>query len=661
MPFAAVHAKHRRGPGRCACAAVVLLLGMAGSLAAQSSAPPGTVHPELWPALPSPVPDEAVERLVTERLSQLTLQEKVGQIIQADIASIVPDDLLTYPLGSILNGGSSSPERDEYAPPQAWLALADAFYDANARRPGAKIPLLWGTDAVHGHNNIVGATIFPHNIGLGATRDADLVRRIGEATAEEVAVTGEDWTFAPAVPVARDDHWGRTYESYSEDPAVVVELGAALVEGLQGKLGTPAFLGPGRVVATAKHFLGDGGTFGGKDQGDNRASEEDLRNIHLPGYVATLRAGVQTVMASYSSWQGRKMHGSVDLLTGILKGRLGFDGFIVGDWNGHAQLPGCTKSDCSAAINAGVDMLMAPDGWKDLYARTLTEVEAGTISGHRLDDAVRRIMRVKARAGLFDKPRPSERPLAGRFELLGSPKHRALARQAVRESLVLLKNESGVLPLPPAKHVLVVGTKADDIGAQSGGWSLTWQGTGNTNARFPHAESILAGIRAAVTAQGGEVTFSPDGEEIGAADVAIVVIGEGPYAETKGDIATTNYDKLHGQDVALVQKLGGAGIPVVTVFLSGRPLWVDPILDASTAFVAAWLPGSEGGGVADMLFATPDGRPAHEFRGMLSFSWPSEPDQVVNVGDRGTTAPRFPFGFGLTYASTVPAPAASSP
>lgn len=637
-------------------AAILLLAGMIGPAAAQPADELAAVHPELWPTLPPPPPDAAVERLVSEWLGRLSVPEKVGQIIQADIASITPEDLLTYPLGSILNGGSSSPGRDEYAPPQAWLDLADAFHDANARRPGARIPLLWGTDAVHGHNNIVGATIFPHNIALGATRDAELVRRIGEATATEVAVTGEDWTFAPAVSVARDDHWGRTYESYSEDPAVVAELGAALVEGLQGKLGTPSFLGAGHVLATAKHFLGDGGTFGGKDQGDNRMSEAELRDLALPGYVTTLRAGVQTVMASYSSWQGRKMHGNADLLTGILKGRLGFDGFVIGDWNGHAQLPGCTKTDCPAAINAGVDMLMAPDGWKELYARTLARVEAGEISDARLDDAVRRILRVKARAGLFEKPRPSQRPLAGQFELLGAAEHRALARRAVRESLVLLKNEGGLLPLSPAKRILVAGAKADDIGAQSGGWSLTWQGTGNSNARFPHAQSILAGIREATAGHGGVVTFSPDGAAVEPADVAIVVIGETPYAETKGDIRTTAFDQLHGEDLALVRKLHAAGLPVVTVFLSGRPLWVDPILDASAAFVAAWLPGSEGGGVADLLIAGADGRAAHDFRGRLAFSWPSRPDQVVNIGDGSPTAPRFPFGFGLTYAAAPVVP-----
>jgi len=450
------------------------------------------VHPQRWPKLqPVPPRDPSLERRIDLLLGRMTPGQKVGQLIQADIDSITPDDLRHYPLGSILNGGNSSPHGDKLAPPGEWLTLADRFYDASLAAPGSPgIPALWGADAVHGHNNIPGATIFPHNIALGATRDPHLIRRIGEITALEVRVTGLDWAFSPTAAVARDERWGRTYESYSQNPALVRRCVAAMVRGLQGTPGTPQFLDAAHVIATAKHFLGDGGT-GGVDQGDNGASESELRDVDAAGYRAALGAGAQTVMASYSSWHGVRMHGYRALLTDVLKGRMGFDGLVLGDWNGHAQLPGCTPDSCAAALNAGLDVYMAPDGWRALHAHTLAQVGSGEISAARLDDAVRRVLRVKLRAHLDREGRPSSRPFAGRFELLGAPAHRAVARQAVRESLVLLKNHQHLLPLSPHAQVLVAGDGADNIAKQSGGWTITWQGT-EPNQDFPHAQSRAA-------------------------------------------------------------------------------------------------------------------------------------------------------------------------
>jgi beta-glucosidase len=511
------------------------------------------------------------------------------------------------------------------------------------------IPVIWGSDSVHGDSNIIGATVFPHNIALGATRDLDLVRRIGEVTALETAITGQDWTFAPTLAVVRDDRWGRTYESYSEDPEIVREYASAMVTGLQGDVKSPDFLRNGHVISSAKHFLGDGGT-GGKDQGDNTSSEEDLRNIHGAGYPSAIGAGVQTVMASYSSWQGVKMHGHRGLLTDVLKGRMKFDGFVVGDWNGHGQVPGCTPESCPAAINAGLDMFMAPNSWKGLYKNTLAQVNAGDIPMTRLDDAVRRILRVKLRAGMFEKGKPSSRPFAGKFELLGSPEHREVARQAVRESLVLLKNENKLLPLAPEKRVLVAGDGADSIPKQCGGWTLTWQGTDISNKLFPHADSIYAGIQQAVRAGGGTAELSPNGSFKRKPDVAIVVFGENPYAEFRGDVRTVAYNPYEDHDLQLLRKLKAAGIPVVAVFLSGRPLWVNREINTSDAFVAAWLPGTEGGGIADVLFRKPDGSINNNFHGRLPFTWPRSPLQSAINRNQGDDKPAFAYGYGLKYS-----------
>ena len=578
-----------------------------------------------------------------ELLARMTVEEKVGQMIQADIGSITPEDLRSYPLGSILAGGNSSPGGNERSTAQAWVELARAFRSANAAREGTAVPLIFGIDAVHGHNNVVGATVFPHNIGLGAARDPDLVRRIGEATAMEVAVTGADWTFGPTLAVPRDDRWGRAYEGYGEDPEIAQAYAGPMTLGLQGELAADRPIDAGHIAGSAKHFLADGGTANGKDQGDFIGTERELIDVHLSGYPQAINAGVLSIMVSFSSWNGVKHTGNASILRDVLYGPLGFTGFTVSDWNAHGQIPGCSNESCPAAINAGVDMLMAPDSWRPLYANTLAEVRSGEISMARVDEAVRRILRAKVKAGLF---RP-ERPVEGRLEVLGSPEHRALAREAVRKSLVLLKND-GVLPIRAGANVLVVGAAADDIGQASGGWTLTWQGTGNTNADFPNGQSIWSGVEAAVRAEGGTATLSLDGDYETRPDVAIVVFGETPYAEFQGDLSHVDFQPE--QPLAMLQRLQARGIPTVSVFLSGRPLWVSPEINASNAFVAAWLPGAEGGGVADVLVGGADGRPKHDFSGRLGFSWPRDATGApLNRGDAGYN-PLFAYGYGLSYA-----------
>src|SRR5882724_9014305 len=495
--------------------------------------------PALWPTASSAVPKEPrIEARIAELLQQLTLEQKIAQMVQADIRYVTPEDIRKYRLGSVLNGGGAFPGGHKHATVADWIALADRFYDAsmNTSAGAPAIPVIWGTDAVHGHNNAYGATLFPHNIGLGAAHDPQLIERIGEATASEVAATGIDWTFAPTVAVVRDDRWGRAYEGYSQRPDIVRAYAGRMVQGLQGTPGTPTFLDINHVVAAAKHYIGDGGTDRGIDRGDNLSSEQELFDIHGQGYVAAIQAGVQTVMASYNSWQGVKMHGQRHLLTDVLKTRMGFDGIVVSDWDGVDEVQGCAKDRCAQAINAGIDLFMVPEQWHAFLQNTVAQVRAGDIPESRIDDAVTRILRVKLRAGLFEKGRPSSRPLGNRLALVGAPEHRAVAREAVRKSLVLLKNSDGLLPLRRRINVLVAGDGADDIGKQSGGWTISWQGTGNTNTDFPGATSIFDGIRSAVTAAGGTATFSADGSYQTKPEAAIVVFGESPYAEWHGDI-----------------------------------------------------------------------------------------------------------------------------
>ncbi len=605
-----------------------------------------------WPMTASPASSPAVEQRVEQVLQRMTLEEKVGQILQPEIQAITPEEVKQYHIGSVLNGGGSMPGRKAGAQPADWLALADAYWEASMDTSdgGTAVPIFWGTDAVHGNGNLVGATLFPHNIGLGAAHDPDLVRAIGHATAEEVRTTGVEWVFAPTLAVAQDDRWGRTYESYSEKPDLVRDYARAMVEGLQGKVGTDAFLDESHVIASAKHFLADGGTYQGDDQGDARIDERELIDIHSAGYPSSIEAGVQTVMASFSSWNGEKHHGNRYLLTEVLKQRMGFDGLVVGDWNGHGQVPGCRNDSCPQAINAGIDLLMVTHEWKAMFNNTLAQVRAGEISQARLDDAVRRILRVKVRAGLFDE-KPSARALAGRADVVGSAEHRALARRAVRESLVLLKNQDHLLPLKPDQTILVAGPGADSLSMQSGGWSVSWQGAGIPNDQFPGATSIYTGIKTAVETAGGEAILSEDGSFTDKPDVAVVVFGESPYAEGQGDLDTLEFEPVNKTSLALLKTLKAQGIPVVSVFLSGRPLWVNPELNASDAFVAAWLPGTEGAGVADVVIAKADGTPRFDFTGRLSFSWPKLPLQAHLNPHHDDYAPLFAYGYGLDYAA----------
>lgn len=599
-------------------------------------------NPAIWPEVKNPVAvDPAIESRIADLLSRMSVEQKVGQIIQGDLASTTPEDMYKYHLGSVFNGGNSAPGGKQWAPAPEWLADADRFYDASMRPNGnlPRIPMTWGSDAVHGHNNVTGATLFPHNIGLGAMRNPELMRKIGAATAIEMRVTGLDWTFAPTLAVVRDDRWGRTYESYSENPEVVASYARPLVEGLQGKIGSQDWLKGAHIVATAKHFVGDGGTDGGKDQGNNISSEEELRDIQAAGYRPAIEAGVQSVMASYNSWHGEKMHGNKSLLTGVLRERMNFGGFTVGDWNGHGQVEGCKTTSCAAAFNAGLDLFMAPDSWKELYLNTLAQVKDGTIPMARLDEAVGRVLRVKLRAGLLESGRPSSRPLAGDFNKIGSPEHRAIARQAVQESLVLLKNQKGVLPLKPGQKLLIAGDGAMSYTKQSGGWTLSWQGTGIADSEFPGATTIG---KALIDASGGTAILTKDGNYTQKPDIAVVVFGEDPYAEFQGDVPDLMFrDK--SDNLALLKKYQSEGIKTVSVFLSGRPMWVNSHINASDAFVAAWLPGSEGGGVADVLFGKVD------FKGTLPFSWPKLATQyVLNVGDKNYD-PLFAYGYGLSY------------
>ncbi len=591
--------------------------------------------------------DTSEDARIADLISRMSVERKVAQLIQPQINSFTAEDMRRYRFGSYLNGGNGGPYGNEYAEASEWLKLADEMYLASVEpMPGGEpvIPTMWGTDAVHGHTNIIRATIFPHNIALGATRDADLVRRVGEATAVEIEVTGIDWNFSPTIAVAQDDRWGRTYESYSEDPAIVAPLGAALVEGLQGRKGDPNRLGAGHVIATAKHFFGDGGTDQGVDQGEVTGDIEALKAVHAAPYPAAIAAGVETIMASFNSINGEKMHGNKSLLTDVLRGELGFDGLVVGDWNGHGQVAGCTNTDCPQSLLAGLDIYMVPDDWKGLLETTVAQVKDGTIPMARLDEAVTRILRVKMRAGLLgDMVQPSRRPNAGDYALLGSADHRAIAREAVAKSQVLLKN-NGILPLRKGANILVAGSAADDIAQASGGWTLTWQGGGDLdNSYFPGATSIWKGLETAVKEGGGSATLSPDGQYSSKPDAAVVVFGEEPYAEFAGDRKHLGFTDEEG--LGLLRKFKAEGVPTVAVFLSGRPMWVNREMNAADAFVASWLPGSEGAGVADVLTgATPA-------TGKLGFSWPATCDFGPLNGPDGAL---FPVGYGRALTDTSP-------
>jgi len=577
----------------------------------------------------------------------MTLEQKVGQMTQPDIRSVTPDDVRRYYIGSVLNGGGAWPGMNMHASVGDWLKLSDDFYRASmATDMKIKVPVVWGTDAVHGHNNVYGATLFPQNIGLGAAHDPALMIRIGRATAEQVRATGITWAFAPTLAVVQNPRWGRTYESYSSDPAEVRAYGEAMVRGLQGDHKSPT-----SVLATAKHYLGDGGTFHGIDQGETRTSEADLARVHAAGYYGALKADVQTVMVSYSSFidtasgkhQG-KMHGNSHLVGDVLKQRLGFDGIVVSDWNGIEQVPGCTKWHCPQAINAGIDLVMVPDDWKQFIPATVEDVRAGRIPMSRIDEAVSRIIRVKLRSGLFAaSPATGPHPNS---QVLNSPSVRAIAREAVRKSLVLLKND-GVLPLKRGGRILVVGHGADSLPMQAGGWSLTWQGDQTTNADYPNADTLLSAMRKSLGAV--RVDYSADGigVDVRRYSAVVMVAAENPYAEMKGDItfpASMRHTSRYPQDLRTLDRVSGKGVPVVTLLYSGRPVAANDLINRSDAFIAAWLPGTEGRGLADMLVAAADGRPAFDFTGRLSFDWPAG-DCLSKQGGI-----QFHRGYGLSLA-----------
>jgi len=586
---------------------------------------------------------KAFDAQIAPIVASMSLDEKVGQMTQPDHEFITdPADVATLFVGSVLSGGGSDPRTNSV---EDWTAMYET-YQSQALKTRLKIPLLYGVDAVHGHNNVVGAVVFPHNVGLGATRDAKLVEEIARLTAKEVRTTGINWAFAPCVAVPRDDRWGRAYEGFGEDPALAAELGEAAVRGLQG----PDLKSPLSVLACAKHFVADGGTIygsgmpnanqeGGRypnDQGDVRLSDADLRKIHLPGYITAIRAGVGTIMPSYSSINGDKMSGNKKWLTDVLKSELGFEGFLISDYNALDQLPGDRAAQIERSINAGMDMAMVPSAYREFIETLKMLVKANRVPMSRIDDAVTRILRVKAAMGLLE---PTFSPKADHslLDSFGSASHRAVAREAVRKSLVLLKNERNALPIAAtAKRIHVAGKSADDIGNQCGGWTIQWQGE---SGPLTQGTTVLGAIRQHVKVS-SKVTYSVDGTGAEGADVAVVVVGETPYAEMNGDRRDLSLAKEDVQAIANAKK---AGVPVVVVLFSGRPMLITDALTNADAFIAAWLPGTEGSGIADVLFG--DYKPS----GKLPVSWPKSAAQIpINVGD-ASYDPLFPYGFGLSY------------
>lgn len=627
-------------------------LGLAGSAGSvvraqngQNGAPNGAGQgASLWPQRTAHAVDPALEVRITAIVAGMTLEQKIGQMTQAEIRSITPDQARAHYIGSILNGGGAWPGMNKHATPADWAALSGAFYDASmATDMTVKVPIIWGTDAVHGHNNVYGATLFPQNIGLGAAHDVDLIQRIGRSTARATRATGITWAFAPTLAVVQNQRWGRTYESFSSDPALIRSYAGAYVRGLQGSL-----TGHEDVLATAKHFIGDGGTFEGIDQGEARTGERTLISTHAQGYFGALDADVQTVMISYSSWTDSdartphgKMHGNRYLITDVLKGRLAFDGLVVSDWNAIEQVPGCTRTHCPAAINAGVDMVMVPDDWQAFIRELTADVRSGVVPMRRIDDAVTRILRVKLRSGLFDvNPADTARTMPSSAIV-----DAALASEAVSKSLVLLKN-TNVLPLARSSRILVVGKGADSYSIQSGGWSRTWQGTENVNADFATGETLLTAIRETVGAANVTYSETASGVDVSQFDAVIAVLGEQPYAEMRGDVrapAPLAHTSRYPEDQAVLNAVSGKGKPVVTVLYSGRTLYANDLINRSNAFVAAWLPGTEASGITDVLFRTADGRVNRDFTGRLPFAWPG------TSCDATARAPLFRRGYGLHY------------
>ncbi len=574
-------------------------------------------------------PTAPVAARVDDLMARMTLDEKIGQMCQANVGAVSPaTDVRDWFLGSVLSGGGENPSVNT---PETWADMTDGF-QALALQTRLQIPILYGVDAVHGHNNVVGATIFPHNIGMAATRNPDLMRQAAEVTAVEVAATGAHWTFAPAITVARNEWWGRFYEGLGELPEDVALMGAAAIEGYQGA----DLTAPTSILACAKHFAGDGGTLwgtgvgGGIDQGNTILDEATFRALHVEPYRAAIAAGARTIMASYSSWNGVKLHGDSYMLTDVLKGELGFEGFLLSDWGAVDQLDGNYANAVIMAINAGIDMVMVPSQYRNFLNTLRNAVQGGSISMERIDDAVRRILTVKFESGLFENPYAQRHLLPE----VGSAAHREVARQAVAESLVVLKNDDILIPLSKElTRIHVAGKNADNLGHQCGGWTISWQGgSGATTIGTTILEAITDTVSPGTT-----VTYSLDGTGAAGADVGIVVVGETPYTEWYGD---TQDLFLDAADLAAINNVRAAGIPVVVVLVSGRPMYVENEVDNWDAFVAAWLPGTEGQGVADVLFGD-----AFPF-GILPFSWPRDNQTPVNVGDTGYD-PLFAHGFSV--------------
>jgi beta-glucosidase len=611
----------------------VLLLAFIPVTNSAAAQRPPTRTPSPTAIVPTPTPVSGGCTSPSNCLSQMTLDEKIGQMTQVNKNALTtPSDITTYSLGSLLSGGGEGPNGSGGTATE-WANMYDNF-QGYALQTRLKIPLIYGVDAVHGHNNVYGAVVFPHHIGMGATRNTTLVRQADQVTREEVLGTGIDWVFAPCVCVPRDDRWGRTYEGYSEDTALVSAMGVASIQGFQG-----AGLSPTTVLATAKHYIADGGTVFGTgdsgyliDQGDAQISEAELRSIHLPPYQTAVQNAVGSVMISYSSWNGAKDHGNQYLITTLLKGELGFQGIVISDWAGIDQLPGDYASDVRTAINAGIDMIMVPSNYKTFISTLRAEVTAGRIPTSRIDDAVLRILNAKFGLGLFSQPFTDRAYTAQ----VGSDPHRAVARQAVRESLVLLKN-NGVLPLSKTGtyKIVVGGSHIDNLGYQMGGWSISWQGAGgNTTVGTTLLQAMQATVSSSVTIQ--NVGTRTKGNYTG--DVGIVAIGETPYAEGRGDSSTL---AVSGANTAQVADICSRVTQCVVILFSGRPLIINTQLNQANAFVAAWLPGTEGRGITDVLFGD------HGFVGKLPVTWPNAVSQEpINTGDGKTGL--FPFGYGIT-------------
>ncbi|MFO7524025.1 MAG: glycoside hydrolase family 3 N-terminal domain-containing protein [Ignavibacteriaceae bacterium] len=567
-----------------------------------------------------------ISEMVEELLSQMTLEEKAGQMTQAERSALENiNDIKTYFLGSLLSGGGSSPSVNSA---QSWADMYDS-YQHYALQTRLKIPLIYGIDAVHGHNNVIGATIFPHNIGLGCTGNPELVQQAADITAKEVAATGINWTFAPCIATVRDERWGRTYEGFGESPELSEIMADAAVRGFQGT----TLSNNTSILACAKHFLGDGGTRDGIDQGNTIADETTIRQLHLPGYIAAINAGVKSIMISYNSINGQKMHGSKYWITDVLKNELGFKGFVVSDWQGIDQLSGDYKTNIKLAVNAGIDMVMVPNQYKTFIQYLKELVSENQISIERIDDAVRRILTTKFELGLFEKPYTDRSLIAS----VGSASHREIARQCVRESLVLLKNENNFLPLSKnAARIHIAGKSAVDIGNQCGGWTISWQGS---SGEITFGTTVYQAIKNTIS-NDTQLIYSYNGSGAQPGDIGVLVIGETPYAEYLGDKSNL---VLPPEDLAAINNFNNAGIPYVIILISGRPMIITEEIENCSAFVAAWLPGTEAQGIADVLFGD------YNFKGKLSHSWPRSMDQIpINTGDPNYD-PLFPYGFGLSY------------